>query len=102
MFGLPMEIVGPVVGIGSLILIVAAGIVMVRLFTAKIARHEATSRMMDATGRDQMLEDVRVRLGELDQLQQRIGELEERVDFAERLLSARHQQQQLGPSPDAS
>jgi hypothetical protein len=33
------------------------------------------------------LEDLQVRLGQLDQLQERIGELEERVDFAERILA---------------
>ena len=101
MFGLPMEIVGPVIGICAIIMIAAAGIVMVRLFTAKISQLEAKSRVTEPTGRDQMLEDVQVRLGELEQLQQRMGELEERVDFAERLLAARHEPHQLGPSEDA-
>jgi hypothetical protein len=36
MFGLPMEIVGPVVGIGAIILFVAVGIVMVRVLTSKL------------------------------------------------------------------
>ncbi len=97
MFGLPMEIFGPVFGLGAIIFFVAAGIVMVRLVSAKIARSELKSRGPDPTGRDQLLEDVQSRLGELDQLTQRIGELEERVDFAERLLAQPREGQRLGP-----
>jgi hypothetical protein len=100
MFGLPMEIVGPVIGMGAIILFVAAGIVMVRLSTSKITQHELKSRGVDPTERDQILEDAQVRFGELDQLKQRIGELEERVDFAERLLSKQREGQRLGPPQD--
>lgn len=100
MFGLPMEIVGPVIGIGAIILFVAAGIVMVRLLTSKFAQPELKSRVLDPTERDQVLEDVQVRLGELDQLKQRISELEERVDFAERLLARQREGLRLGPSQD--
>ncbi len=100
MFGLPMEIVGPVIGMGAIILFVAAGIVMVRLLTSKITQHELKSRGVDPTERDQILEDAQVRFGELDQLKQRIGELEERVDFAERLLSKQREGQRLGPPQD--
>ncbi len=100
MFGLPMEIVGPVFGIGAIILFVAAGIVMVRLLSSKIARPELKSRVADPTERDQVLEDVQSRLGELDQLTQRMSELEERVDFAERLLAQPREGQRLAPSQD--
>ena len=100
MFGLPMEIVGPVIGIGAIILLVAAGIVMVRLLTSRIAQPELKSRVVDPTERDRMLEDVQVRFGELDELRQRIGELEERVDFAERLLAKQREGLRLGPSQD--
>jgi len=95
-----MEIVGPVFGIGAIILFVAAGIVMVRLLSSKIARPELKSRVADPTERDQVLEDVQSRLGELDQLTQRMSELEERVDFAERLLAQPREGQRLGPSQD--
>ena len=100
MFGLPMEIVGPVIGIGAIIFCVAAGIVMVRLLTSKIAQPQPKSRLVDPTERDQVLEDVQVRFGELDQLKQRISELEERVDFAERLLAKQREGLRLGPSQD--
>jgi hypothetical protein len=92
-----MEIVGPVVGFGAIILSIATGIVMVRFFTSKIARLELKSGTPDPTGRDQMLQDVQSRLGELDQLTQRMGELEERVDFAERLLAQPRESPRLGP-----
>jgi tetrahydromethanopterin S-methyltransferase subunit G len=45
-----------------------------------------------------VLEDVEARLGELDQLKQRMSELEERVDFAERLLAKQREGLRLGPS----
>ncbi len=100
MFGLPMEIVGPVIGFGAIILFVTAGIVMVRFVTSKIAHPELKSRVVDPTERDQVLEDAQVRFGELDQLKQRISELEERVDFAERLLAKQREGLRLGPSQD--
>jgi hypothetical protein len=93
MFGIPEWSIG----VGVIILCVAAGQVMVRLLTSKIPRPEPTSPLADPTERSQMLQDIQVRLGELDQLTQRIGELEERVDFAERLLAKQREEQRLGP-----
>ncbi|HEX4575393.1 MAG TPA: hypothetical protein VH158_09690 [Gemmatimonadales bacterium] len=45
----------------------------------------------------QMLEDLQTRLGELTDLQRRVVELEDRVDFAERVLAQRREGQRLGP-----
>jgi hypothetical protein len=98
MFGLPMEIVGPVIGFAAIIFSIVAGIVTVRLVTSKIKQHE--SRAVDPTERDHVLQDVQSRLGELDQLTQRLSELEERVDFAERLLAQPREGQRLGPPRD--
>ena len=92
MFGLPMEIVGPVIGIGAIIMFVSAGIVMIRRL--------APRRAVDPTERDHVLEDVQIRLGELDQLKQQVSELEERVDFAERLLAKQRETPRVGPSRD--
>jgi Tfp pilus assembly protein PilO len=39
------------------------------------------------------LEQMHLRLGEVDHLQQRVAELEERVDFTERLLAQSHDSQ---------
>ncbi len=87
MFGLPMEIVGPVIGFGAIIFSVVAGIVTVRLATSKIKQHELRSRVVESTERDQLLEEIQGRLNEFEHLTQRMTELEERVDFAERLLA---------------
>ncbi len=86
---LPMEIVGPVVGIGSLIMITGAAIVMVRRL--------APRAHIDAHDRDQLLDEVHARLDEMDQLRQRVSELEERVDFAERVLAQQREAPKLGP-----
>ena len=42
-------------------------------------------------------EDLQARLAEVDQLKQRVGELEERVDFAERLLARHREGERLPP-----
>jgi hypothetical protein len=87
----PMEIIGPVLGVGAIIAFIVAGVVAVqRLAPGSRNRH------LDG-GERQMLEDLEARLGELDELKQRIGELEERVDFSERLLAKQPDRQRLGP-----
>ena len=43
------------------------------------------------------LEQLRHRLSDVEAMQSRIAELEERVDFAERLLAQKRQPEQLGP-----
>jgi len=42
-------------------------------------------------------EEMQARLAELDELKRRVGELEERVDFAERLLARQREQERLQP-----
>lgn len=44
------------------------------------------------------VEQLRSRLGEVEHLQQRVAELEERVDFAERLLAQRREPERLAGS----
>jgi len=95
MFGLPMEIVGPVLGIGAIIMFIVAGIVTLRVLTAKLPPPRL--RAGDPSERAQLLEEVQVRFDELDHLKQRVGELEERVDFAERLLAERPNVPRVGP-----
>jgi tetrahydromethanopterin S-methyltransferase subunit G len=97
MFGLPMQIVGPVIGFAAIIFSVVAGVVTVRLATSKIKQYEQRARVVESPEHDRVLEDVQSRLGELEQLTQRLGELEERVDFAERLLAQPREGQRLGP-----
>jgi hypothetical protein len=85
---LPMEIIGPVVGIGSLMMIGASAIVMIRRLAPRNA--------IDDRDRE-LLEDVHARLAELEEMRRRVGELEERVDFAERVLAKQREPQRLGP-----
>ncbi len=93
MLGIPEWAIGVVV-----ILLVSAGLVLlVRWLQPEVARSGLNSGLADSTERSQALEDVHVRLGELDQLKQRMSELEERVDFAERLLAKQRESQRLGP-----
>src|SRR5438128_2964135 len=100
MFGLPQW----AIGVGVIIFSIPAAIVLLRVLM-RLLHLEATypelkACVVDPTERAEALEDVHVRLGELDQLRQRISELEERVDFAERLLAKQREGQRLGPSQD--
>ena len=52
----------------------------------------------DTGAESPILEDLETRLGELDQLKRRLSEVEERVDFAERLLAKQHKVQRPGGS----
>lgn len=90
---LPMEIVGPVIGIGSLMMIGASAIVMIRRLAP---RHP-----VDSGDRDHLLEEIHGRLEELDHLRQRVSELEERVDFTERVLAKQRETPRLAPPPAA-
>lgn len=73
MFVLPMEIIGPVLGIGAIISFIVAGIVIVRRFPPG-----ESGRGVE--GRERQI------LDDLEQVKQRLGEVEERLDFTERLL----------------
>lgn len=46
------------------------------------------------------LEELRARAMEIDSMRERVGELEERVDFAERLLAARVERSALPGGPE--
>jgi len=96
MLGIPEWAFGVVV----IILSIAAAVLLVNWIRPDITRPEPKSRAADSTERGQALEDVQIRLGELDELQQRMSELEERVDFAERLLAQQREGQRLGPPQD--
>lgn len=91
---LPMEVVAPVLGIGSLIMITASAIVMIRRLAPRVPS--------DTHDRDRVLDDVHSRLDELDQLRHRVNELEERLDFAERVLAKQREAPRLGSPPTGS
>lgn len=97
MVGLPMEVVAPVVGIGAIIFSIVAGIITIRLASAKIRQHELKSGLADSPDRDRLVRELHDRLGDLDHLTERVSELEERVDFTERLLAQAADARRLQP-----
>jgi len=90
MFGIPGDVFWPTAALGTIILLVFGGVALLRLLP------RPKSRALDQPERE-ALEDLRARLGQLDQLQERIGELEERVDFAERILGKQRESERLPP-----
>jgi len=73
MFGIPGEVFWPTAAFMSMIVLVFGGIVVLRLLPHKKSQ---TLEQPDSQA-----------LEEMEQLRRRLGELEERVDFAERLLA---------------
>jgi len=93
MFGVPGEVFWPTAAFGTLILLVLGGVVLLRFLP------HSKSRMLSQPDRE-ALEDLQVRVGRLDQLQERINQLEERVDFAERILTKQREGGRLGLPKD--
>ena len=88
MFGLPQW----AVGVGALLVVVTAlQIIYVRLMPPEYRRRRWKGEPLQAP------DDMQGRLAELDDVKQRLGELEERVDFAERLLARQREAERLGP-----
>ena len=89
MFGLPQW----AVGVGAiLVLVTVLQISYVRLVPPEYRRRRWKGEPLQAS------DDVLSRLAELEEVKQRLGELEERVDFAERLLAKQREAGRLGPS----
>lgn len=85
----PMEVLAPVFGFVTIIAAVTTGIIAIRRFSPR-------QHPLDSAER-QMLEDLQNQVAELDGVKQRLAELEERVDFAERLLARPRE----GPSAES-
>ena len=89
MFGLPQW----AVGVGAvLVLVTVLQVVYVRLMPPEYRRRRWKGEPLQAS------EEMQSRLAELDEVKQRLGELEERVDFAERLLAKQRDAERLRPS----
>ena len=78
---------GPVFVIGLLALVTGFVLVFYPLMRAFARRIEGRNQL-DPAIHDE-LDQLRARVGEVDHLQQRVAELEERVDFTERMLAQR-------------
>jgi flagellar biosynthesis/type III secretory pathway M-ring protein FliF/YscJ len=76
----------PVEAIVAVVLILVAGVVLWPLVRAWARRLE---RGADDPALREELDHLRTRVAEFEALQQRVMELEERVDFSERLLTQR-------------
>jgi hypothetical protein len=76
------------IGVVAIIATIAAAVLLVHWIRPEIARPDPKARVADPTEH---------RLGDLDELKQRMSELEERVDLAERLLAQQREGQRLGP-----
>jgi hypothetical protein len=82
--------------------VVAAGVIAVftLLFTVVVPLGRALVKRLEARGAHSEgpdLEEIRARLQSLEARDARVAELEERVDFAERLLTREREAPPLGP-----
>lgn len=89
MFGIPEW----AIGVGTIILVASAASAALRLL---IPGYRSRSFRYGG-GAPEMPEGVQARLDELDEVKRRVSELEERVDFAERLLAQQREGQRLPP-----
>jgi len=89
MFGLPEW----TIGVGAiLVLVTVLQVVYARLVPPEYRRRRWKGEQLQAS------DDMQIRLAELEEVKQRLAELEERVDFAERLLAKQREAGRLGPS----
>ena len=103
MFGIPEW----AIGVGFVVLAVFAssvGIAVIRSFlpTDQLRGGKASGRdlaraLEEVQQRLGAVEQVQSRLGEVADVQTRLSELEERVDFAERLLAKQREGERLAP-----
>jgi hypothetical protein len=80
------------VGVGVIIVLITAASALLRLLPPdRASRSTPPEPLGDA------LTAVQRRLGELDAMQTRLAELEERLDFAERLLAQQREVERVAP-----
>jgi hypothetical protein len=84
-----MEVIAPLLGFVTIIAAITTGVIAVRRFSP-------SPRTLDTAGQ-QLLEDLQSQVAELESVKQRLAELEERVDFAERVLARPRE----GPSDES-
>jgi uncharacterized membrane protein len=83
-------------GIADAIGVAAICVVLFPVVFALARRIAPKAEKRPADGTDRV-EELERRVGELETGQQRMAELEERVDFAERLLAKQRDTERLGP-----
>ena len=88
------------IGVGFIVLCVGvAQVVARRLIPADQLRHADRLHGRRGAKREvaEALEEVEARLGELDDMRKRLAEVEERLDFAERLLTKPREAERIVP-----
>ena len=105
MFGIPEWAlgVGFIILVGSVVRVLVGRFVPSGEWRGGSVGRQASRREMAATveemkGKQGGVEEIEGRLSELDDLQRRLADVEERLDFAERMLSQQKDAQRLGPS----
>ncbi|HEX4628053.1 MAG TPA: hypothetical protein VH137_04615 [Gemmatimonadales bacterium] len=83
------------VGVGVIIVLITLSAVVLRLLPPQVGERGRRSAPPDGPG--EALGDVQRRLRELDAVQTRLAELEERLDFADRLLAQQRDGERIAP-----
>jgi len=84
------------IGVGAILAFISVlKVVTARLMPPGYRPRSMRDMMGGATAAD--VEEMQARLAEFDELKRRVGELEERLDFAERLLARQREQERLQP-----
>ena len=73
----------PRLGIGTIVAIITGALITLRWAIIKLPKPPV---QLDPT-QSQLLEELQYKVAELDEVKQRLAELEERQDFTERLLT---------------
>ncbi len=96
MFGIPEWAIGT----GFITMMFFAGVgILYRFLPADVRRSRRRGVIGVSVGQShEALEDIQERLGNVEHLEARLAEVEERLDFAERLLARRPEEQRL-PGP---
>jgi len=81
------------IGVGVILMFVS----VLKVVTARLMPPGYRQRSWRGETLPPETEDLQARLAEVDQLKQRVAELEERVDFAERLLARQREGERLQP-----
>ena len=81
------------IGIGAILMVVS----VLKVVTARLMPPGYRQRSWRGETLPPETGDLQARLAELDELKNRVGELEERVDFAERLLARHREGERLPP-----
>src|SRR5215831_10773230 len=82
------------IGVGFILIIISVTQVVGRFLPPRQGRK---FHLKDLGEHAQALEEVQARLSELDQVKQQLSDLEERLDFTERMLAAQRDAQRLSP-----